>query len=172
VIHRVPNTENLTSYWVTSNIYIIHHPFQIPVQFSNKQLDLKVTLKFLISFCKFSISDLHSDIQQIRTLRFSQLHTKYLHNMSVMQCMLLTHDNDLLCLQLNTVWSQFIVAFLRFSFDSSLYTQKCNISFVIDYRTHNLVSSHGPQSPKFTQTQSGNCDIFQNIRKTWFLYVP
>jgi hypothetical protein len=55
--------------------------------------------------------------------------------MSVMQYMLVTNANDQLCLQLHTVWSRFLDAFLRFSLDSPLYTQKCNFSFVIYYRT-------------------------------------
>ena len=73
--------------------------------------------------------------------------------MSVMQYMLLTNANDQLFLQLHTVGSQFLVAFLRFSLDLPLYTQKCNFSFVIYYRTPILGSSHGPQYPTFTQAQ-------------------
>ena len=149
--------------------FITHFKFQL---FSNKQLCLKVTEKFFISFCKFSISDLHSDIQQIRTFQFNQLHTKYLHNMSVMQYMLLTSANDQLCLQLHTVGSRFLVAFLRFSLASPLYTQKCNFSFVIYYRTPILGSSHGPHYPTFTPAESGNCHIYQNIGEISFLYVP
>jgi hypothetical protein len=39
------------------------------------------------------------------------------------------------------------------------------------YRTLILGSSHGPQYPTFTQAQSGNCHIYQNIGEIWFLYA-
>jgi len=85
--------------------------------------------------------------------------------MAVMQYMVLTNANDELCLQLHTVGSRFLVAFLRVSLDSPLYTQKWNFSFVIYHRTPILGSSHGPQYPTFIQAQSGNCHIYQNIRE-------